>query len=145
MFATKQVSIWHQSLLNSPQSDLSKQLIQEHIRGNAKPKDMWYIFISTAERCSKKTSIQRFPSHLSPTYRFEHSKPFYGDLKQPKADQADQCRPWQINEDQGRLRQTKVDQGIVGRVQAMELEALLIAILGGTKKHLFLKFNGCPI
>ena len=42
-----------------------------------------------------------------PSYMIEHSKPFYGDLKLPKADQAGQCRPRKTKADPSRPRQTK--------------------------------------
>ena len=48
-------------------------------------------------------SIPVHPSH----YRFEHSKPLYGDLKQQKQINVDQGRPRQTKADQGRPKQTK--------------------------------------
>ena len=46
---------------------------------------------SALKELAYRDLIPSDPIHPS-TYGLEHSKPFYGDLRQPKADQADQCR-----------------------------------------------------
>ena len=70
---------------------------------------IWHI-ISTAEQCSKQTSIQRsIPSrHLNLLIGLSNQN---HSLVIWKADQAGQCRPRQTKANPGRPKQTKADQG----------------------------------
>ena len=58
------------------------------------------------KRCALQTSIQR-SNPIPSTYRFERSKPFYGDLKQPGKARYPQVQP-------GKARYSQVQQSTVG-------------------------------